>query len=83
MRKLTQALIAASMLSMPALALAEDAPAPAKPKIPIPALDDVLEAWGLTLNGYIDASYSHLSGNGSFVGGTSDRVFDNQHDAFT
>ena len=81
MRKLTQALIAASLLSMSALALAEDAPA--KPKIPIPALDDVLEAWGLTLNGYLDVSYSHLSGNGAFVSGTPDRVFDAQHDSFS
>ncbi|MGH8754914.1 MAG: outer membrane beta-barrel protein, partial [Burkholderiales bacterium] len=81
MRKLTQALIAASLLSMPALAWAEDAPA--KPKIPIPALDDVLEAWGLTLNGYLDVSYSHLSGNGTFVSGTTDRVFDARHDSFS
>ncbi len=83
MRKLTltQVLLTASLLSMPALALAEDAPA--KPKIPIPALDDVLEAWGLTLNGYLDVSYSHLNGNGAFVGGTPDRVFDAQHDSFS
>ncbi len=81
MRNLTQVLLAASLLSMPALALAEDAPA--KPKIPIPALDDVLEAWGLTLNGYLDVSYSHLSGNGTFVSGTPDRVFDAQHDSFS
>ncbi len=81
MRKLTQALIAASLLSMPAFALAEDAPA--KSKIPIPALDDVLEAWGLTLNGYLDVSYSHLSGTGLFVSGTADRVFDARHDSFS
>ena len=86
MRKLTQALIVASLLSMPPLALADEAAAPAKPKIPIPALDDVLEAWGLTLNGYLDVSYSHLSGNGLFapIGGTTnDRVFDARHDSFS
>ena len=81
MRKLTQALIAASLLSVPALVLAEEAPA--KSKTPIPALDDVLEAWGLTLNGYLDVSYSHLSGNGTFVSGANDRVFDFQHDSFS
>lgn len=82
MKKLTQALIAASLLSMPALALAEDAPA--KPKIPIPALDDVLEAWGLTLNGYLDVSYSHLfQSNGTFVSGVPSRVFDAQRDSFS
>lgn len=81
MRKLIQALIAASLLSMPALALAEDAPA--KPKIPIPALDDVLEAWGLTLNGYLDTSYNLRSGNGSFTGGGTTRVFDNDRNSFS
>ena len=81
MKKLTQVLIVASLLSMPAMALAEDAPA--KPKIPIPALDDVLEAWGLSLSGYLDVSYSHLfQSNGTFVGGTPSRVFDAQHDSF-
>ena len=83
MRKLIQALVTASFLSMPAWALADEPAAPAKPKIPIPALDDVLEAWGLTLNGYLDVSYSHLSGSGSFVSGTPDRVFDSQHDSFS
>jgi hypothetical protein len=81
MKKLIQALIAASLLSMPALALAEDAPA--KPKIPIPALDDVLEAWGLTLNGYLDTSFNLRSGNGLFTSGVSTRVFDNDRNSFS
>lgn len=89
MRKLTRALIVAGLLSMPALALAEDAPA--KPKIPIPALDDVLDAWGLSLNGYLDVSYSHLSSNGlfksspNFNSGTpaTNRTFDAQRDSFS
>ncbi|HYA21494.1 MAG TPA: outer membrane beta-barrel protein [Burkholderiales bacterium] len=89
MKKLTQALITASLLSISALVLADEPTAPAKPKVPVPALQDVLDAWGLTLNGYIDVSYSYLSGNGFFtsgtpgVNGTPDRVFDNQHSAFT
>jgi len=89
MKKLTQALITASLLSISALVLGGEPTAPAKPKVPVPALQDVLDAWGLTLNGYIDVSYSYLSGNGFFtsgtpgVNGTPDRVFDNQHSAFT
>jgi hypothetical protein len=81
MRKVTHALIVAGLLSMPALALAEDAPA--KPKIPIPALDDVLDAWGLSLNGYLDVSYSHLSSNGLFRSGATNRTFDFQRDTFS
>ena len=82
MRKLNHALIVASLLSMPVLAMAADAPA--KPKIPIPAFDDVLEAWGLSLSGYLDASYQHLSTSGTFVDfGVPSRVFDARRDSFT
>jgi hypothetical protein len=80
MRKLTYTLLAASLLSLSALARAEEA---AKPKVPIPALDDVLEAWGLTLNGYLDTSFSHLSSNGTFTSGVNNRVFDARRDSFS
>ncbi|MGH8751022.1 MAG: outer membrane beta-barrel protein [Burkholderiales bacterium] len=82
MKKLTTALLAAGLLSLPALALAADAPA--KPKIPIPALDDVLEAWGLSLSGYLDVSYQHLfQSAGRFTSGVNSRVFDARQDSFT
>ncbi|MGH8742855.1 MAG: hypothetical protein ACREUY_01100, partial [Burkholderiales bacterium] len=80
MRKLNHALIVVvSLLSMPALA--EEAPA--KPKIPIPAFDDVLEAWGLTLNGYLDAVYNLRQGNGFFTSGVPTRVFDTDRHSFS
>ena len=82
MRKLTYALFMAGLLSCPALSPAADPPA--KPKIPIPAFDDVLEAWGLTLNGYADVSYSYLTGNGTFVdSGLATRAFDARHNSFS
>jgi len=81
MRKIAHALILAGLLSCPALSLAADPPA--KPKPVIPALDDVLEAWGLTLNGYLDVSYSHLSTTGAFTSAVASRVFDARRDSFS
>lgn len=54
---------------------------PAKPAAP--AISDVLEASGITVNGYVDVAYEHLSGLGLFSSGTADRVFDARHDSFT
>jgi len=54
---------------------------PAKPAAP--ALGDVLEASGITVNGYVEASYQYLSGEGYFESGVPDRVFDARHDSFT
>jgi len=54
---------------------------PAKPAAP--ALGDVLDASGITINGYVEASYQYLSGEGYFESGVPDRVFDARHDSFT
>jgi hypothetical protein len=59
-------------------ARAEDAPA----KPAAPTLGAVLESTGLTVSGYLDASYSHLSGEGLFTSGAANRVFDTQQDGF-
>lgn len=59
-------------------AIAADAPKPAAP-----TLADVLDASGISVTGYVDVSYEHLSGTGSFSSGTLDRVFDARHDSFT
>lgn len=48
-----------------------------------PTLGDVLTASGISVSGYIDGSYSYLSGSGVFAGTTTpDRVFDGQHSSF-
>ena len=70
--------IMGAAFAAPVVALAEDPPA----KSAVPTLDQVLEASGVSLGGYIDAAYSHLSGTGLFTSGTADRVFDTEPNSF-
>ncbi len=74
----TTACMGALALFAATSAFAEDAPA----KPAAPTLGAVLESTGLTLSGYLDASYSHLSGEGIFVSGAANRVFDTQKSGF-
>jgi hypothetical protein len=52
-------------------------------KAAAPSIFDVLDASGIAITGYIDASYEHLSGLGLFSSFTPDRVFDTRQDSFT
>ena len=65
----------------------EAAPAAAAPaaasKYTGPSLLDVLNGSGITVTGYVDVSWEHLSGIGAFSSGAADRVFDARHDSFT
>lgn len=55
-----------------------------EPSKPTPlTVANILESSGITINGYVEASYEHLSGLGLFSSGTPDRVFDARHDSFT
>ena len=54
---------------------------PAKPATP--SIFDVLDASGIAISGYVDASYERLSGLGLFSSLTPDRVFDARHESFT
>ncbi|MGH8727884.1 MAG: outer membrane beta-barrel protein [Burkholderiales bacterium] len=60
-------------------------------KAAVPSLGEVLGSTGITLTGYIDTTYSHLSGNGRFnltpsgpgvTPGGFNRVFDFERDSF-
>ena len=62
---------------LPGIVLAADPPKPA-----VPTLDQILDASGISLNGYIDTAYSHLSGTGFFTRGTANRVFDTEPNSF-
>lgn len=48
----------------------------------VPSLGQVMEATGISINGYIDASYSYLTGTGKFTSGTANRVFDTERRSF-
>ena len=64
-------------LALPGAVLAADPPAPA-----IPTLTQIFDASGLTVTGYIDASFANLTGEGAFVNGIPNRVFDTQENSF-
>ena len=56
---------------LPGIVLAADPPKPA-----VPTLDQILDASGISLNGYIDAGYEYSNKT------PSDRVFDNNQNSF-
>jgi hypothetical protein len=47
-----------------------------------PTLGDVLDASGVSINGYLDMGYSNLSGTGAFISTIPNRVFDTQPNSF-
>ena len=53
---------------------------PEKPAVP--TLGQVMEATGISVNGYVDASYTYLSGTGKFTSTTANRVFDTENRSF-
>lgn len=53
------AVVSAVMLALSGAALADDAAAPAKPAGP--SLSDVLTTSGITVSGYVDASYAYMN----------------------
>jgi len=67
-----------SAIALPGVVLAADPPA----KPAVPTLDQVLEASGVSLVGYIDTAYSHLSGTGLFTSTIPNRVFDTEPNSF-
>lgn len=78
LKKNSLAVAVISAFALPGVVLAEDPLAtPA-----VPTLDQVLEASGVSLGGYIDTAYSHLSGTGLFTSGTANRVFDTEPNSF-
>ncbi|MGC2049038.1 MAG: outer membrane beta-barrel protein [Gallionella sp.] len=77
-------------LAVPSVAMAADAPTdPAsRPHMVMPAksatptFGDMLDASGVSINGYLDVAYSYLSGTGAFTSGTANRVFDTEPNSF-
>src|SRR5712664_1009774 len=74
MKKLLIATAVSAALAAPTVALAQAARAP--------TLGQVLDASGISVNGYIDAGYSHADRNIETGTGVSTRVFDSQNNSF-
>jgi len=72
MKKLLLASAVSALFAAPATVLAQAKPAP------VPTLDKILEASGISVSGYIDAGYTHLDKNAGF----NNRVFDAQSSSF-
>jgi hypothetical protein len=72
MKKLFLASAVSALFAAPATVLAQAKPAP------VPTLDKVLEASGISVSGYIDAGYTHSDRNQGFT----TRVFDTQNNSF-
>jgi hypothetical protein len=72
MKKLLIASAVSAIFAAPATVLAQAKPAP------VPTLDKVLEASGISVSGYIDAGYTYAKNGARFT----DRVFDTQQNSF-
>jgi hypothetical protein len=73
MKKLILASAVSALFAAPATVLAQAKPAP------VPTLDKVLEASGISVSGYIDAGYTHSDRNQAAF---TTRVFDTQNNSF-
>ena len=73
MKKLFLASAVSALFAAPATVLAQAKPAP------VPTLDKVLEASGISVSGYIDAGYTHSDRNQAAF---TTRVFDTQNNSF-
>lgn len=83
MNQFTKKLLAAAVLASLGGVVsvnAEDKKMPDKPGVP--TLGQVMEASGISVTGYVDTSYTYLSGTGKFTSGTADRVFDTERRSF-
>jgi len=72
MKKLVLASAVSALFAAPATVLAQAKPAP------VPSLDKILEASGISVSGYIDAGYTYAKNGAGFT----DRVFDGQQNSF-
>src|SRR5712691_372358 len=75
MKKLLLASAVSALFAAPATVLAQAKPAP------VPTLDKVLEASGISVSGYIDAMYTHSDRN-QVAPAFSTRVFDLENNSF-
>ena len=74
------ALAVAIALAWVAPVFAADDKMPTKPGMP--TFGQIMDASGVKVSGYVDTSYSYLSGTGTFSSATFNRVFDTERNSF-
>lgn len=79
MRRKQLAVAMATALGVPAI-YAQEPKMPEKPGVP--TMGQIMKASGIDFSGYIDTSYTNLSGSGAFTSGLASRVFDTERDSF-
>lgn len=87
MKRSTLAVAIAAVWAMPVFAA--DDKMPTKPGVP--TFGQIMDATGIKISGYVDTSYTYLSGTGTFnptappaapTAGTANRVFDTENNSF-
>lgn len=79
MKKVKNTVVAIGLLaSVPALAAEEKM----ADKPGVPSLGQIMGASGINVSGYVDTSYTYLSGTGAFTSGVANRVFDTTRNSF-
>ncbi len=74
MQHLRNTIVTAALLAVSGTAMA------AKPGTP--TLGDILDASGISVNGYLDTSYIYNTDSGYFTSGVPSRIYDNEHNSF-
>lgn len=94
MKQLRKTLLAMSIAAICTAPVFAEEKMPTKPGMP--TLGQVMDASGIKISGYVDASYTYLSGTGTFTGGSAscsspgiggtslncNRVFDTERNSF-
>lgn len=79
MNKVKNTVVAIGLLaSVPVLAAEEKM----ADKPGVPSLGEIMGASGINVSGYVDTSYTYLSGTGAFTSGVANRVFDRERNSF-
>lgn len=80
MKRCYKNILVVSLVAWASVSLAENKTMAEKPGVP--TLGQIMDSSGIKISGYIDTSYTHLSGTGLFTSGVANRVFDTEHRSF-
>ena len=80
MKRCYKNILVVSLVAWASVSLAESKKMEDKPGVP--TLGQIMDSSGVKISGYIDTSYTHLSGTGLFTSGVANRVFDTERRSF-